>query len=333
VTVEREIKLGVGPGSELPELGGVLSGAGANGAQKSRLGPAGPGTLTTAGELIETALAASTASLVGHLARVGVHEDVEAVHQARVAIRRLRSDLKTARPLLDYRSVRPLRGELDWLMDKLGAVRDLDVLLARLHSDSRAITARDRAGIEAVIGQAQEDRTQAYEALRAALRTPRCAALLEETARLVAAPPFKSRRAILPAADVLPQLVRGPLRELRREVQRQGAHPDDHGLHRIRISVKRVRYAAELAAPAAGKQAKRAARGLARVQTVLGEHNDAVVAGERLRDLGARTGGAGAWVAGLLAGPQVSRAGEARERFPSAWAKAVAGKRWRWTKS
>ena len=285
-----------------------------------------------AGELIQAALVKSAANVVDHIAAVVLDEDLEGVHQARVGIRRLRSDLKTAQPLLDYRSVRPLRRELDWLMDRLGEVRDLDVLLARLRSDIRSLDPVDMEGAEAVLAQVAQERSDAYEQLRVALRTPRCAALLEDMARTAAAPPFKSREARRPASEVLPRLVRGPLRELRREARRQGKTPDDEGLHRVRIRAKRVRYAAELAAPSAGRKAKRAARRLARVQSVLGEHNDACVAGLRLRSVGARMEPPGAWAAGLFGGLQLARAAVSRERFPAVWAQAAAGRRWRWTK-
>jgi CHAD domain-containing protein len=321
--------VGAQPVDQLPKLVGAL--------RPSALAPwdlAAPRVASSpsAGELVRAALVASAASLVDHLAAVVLDEGPDGVHQARVGIRRLRSDLKTAQTLLDWRRVRPLRRELDWLMDQLGEVRDLDVLLAGLRTDARVLDLADEVGADAVLSRARHDRSEAYERLRSALRTPRCAALLEATARLSADPPFKSPAASRPAKEVLPRLVRQPLKDLRREVRKQGRHPDDEGLHRIRISAKRVRYAAELAAPAAGKKARRAARRLARLQKVLGEHNDASVANSRLRDLGSRTGPEGAWAAGLFGGLQLARAAKCRERFPPVWAEAAAGQRWRWTK-
>jgi CHAD domain-containing protein len=285
----------------------------------------------TAGELLTAALVRSAASLVDHIAAVVLDEDIEGVHQARVGIRRLRSDLRTARSLLDPKAIAPLRRELHWLMDELGEVRDLDVLLVRLRRDAEALHGPDRVGAEAVLAQALEERGQAYERLRADLRTARFAELFERTARIAANPPFISRAARRPAEEVLPKLVREPLQDLRRQMRQQGTAPDDEALHRVRIGVKRVRYAAELAAPAVGQRAKLAARRLADVQDVLGDHNDACVAESRLRRLGERTGPEGAWAAGLLGGLALSRAAEFRKRFPAVSTEATLGKRWRWT--
>ncbi len=249
-----------------------------------------------------------------------------------MGIRRLRSDLHTARSLIDPDVVRPLRRELDWLMKQFGEVRDLDVLLARLGVDLASLQPGDRQYADAVLAQVAQDRADAYERLRTVLRSPRCAALLEATARVAAAPPFTGRAASRPAAKVLPRLVQGPLRDLRRENRRHGDVPDDEALHRMRIRVKRVRYAAELAAPVAGKKARRAARGMANLQRLLGEHHDACTAVDRLRQLGTRTELSGAWAAGALGGLQLAHAEKYRKRLDSAWAEAAEPKRWRWTK-
>jgi CHAD domain-containing protein len=286
----------------------------------------------TAAELITAALIASAARLVDHIAIVVLDEDLEGVHQARVGIRRLRSDLRTARSLLDPEVVGPLRGELRWLMRQFGEVRDLDVLLGGLRTNLESLDPVDVESAGAVLSEASNDRAEAYERLRAALRTPRCAALLEETARVAAEPPFTRRAARRAASEVVPELIKEPLRDLRREAKNQGHARDDDGLHRLRIAVKRVRYAAELAAPVVGKDAHRAARGLARVQDVLGDHHDACTAVVRLRGLGARTGAPGAWAAGLLGGIALAHAADRRERFSLAWEKAASPKRWRWAK-
>src|SRR5579859_6109571 len=165
----------------------------------------------TAADVVRSGLLADAARFVDHQAAVVLDEDPEGIHQARVGIRRLRSDLRTFLPLLSRHRVRLLRDELRWLADKLGAVRDLDVLLARLRFDMQRLEAGDRAGAGEVLERLAEERGHAYGELREALRSERCAALLQSMAELVTSPPFSSADADRPAADVVPCLVRRPL--------------------------------------------------------------------------------------------------------------------------
>ena len=79
-------------------------------------------------DVIQTAIAAGSERLRRHAAAIPTSEDPEDVHQARVATRRLRSDLRTLAPHLDEEWVTNIRGELKWLGEVLGAVRDADVL-------------------------------------------------------------------------------------------------------------------------------------------------------------------------------------------------------------
>jgi CHAD domain-containing protein len=227
--------------------------------------------------------------------------------------------------------VSPLRAELKWLGgEELGEVRDLDVLLERLRLDAQELDAADRPGAEQVLAGFEERRQAAYERLRAALRSPRCADLLEKTVRVVTAPPFASKRARRKAAGVVPKLVRKPLRRLVRDASRLDDEPSDAALHRIRIDVKRVRYATDLAVPVAGTQARRSARALARVQDVLGDHHDAITALARLRDLALGAPPETALAAGVLGGLQIARAADRRARFPAVFEGATSKRRWRW---
>jgi CHAD domain-containing protein len=214
--------------------------------------------------------------------------------------------------------------------DELGEVRDLDVLLKRLRKDARVLDPADQPPAEQVLEALRGERANAYRRLRASLRSPRCADLLEFVTRSATAPAISSKRARRSAADVVPGLVGGPLADLRRAAKRMGKAPDDAALHRVRIHVKRLRYATELAAPLAGGQARGAARSLARLQDVLGDHNDACVAVVRLRAVSEHSPAAAAWAAGAMGGLQVARARTCRERFPAVWSDAVRAKRWRW---
>ena len=87
-----------------------------------------------AGEVITHAIADGVWRLLRHDPIVRLDSDPEGVHQARVATRRMRSDLRTFRALLDPDWVAALRAELGWLGGEFGQARDADVLLDRLRA-------------------------------------------------------------------------------------------------------------------------------------------------------------------------------------------------------
>jgi CHAD domain-containing protein len=93
--------------------------------------------------------------------------------------------------------------------------------------------------------------------------------------------------------------------------------PTDENLHAARIRAKRVRYAAEAVSPVFGKRAKAFAEAAVELQDVLGEHQDAVVAGGWLRE--AADSGGDAFVAGQLAAAEAQAAASSREAMPAAW--------------
>ncbi len=131
------------------------------------------GPEATAGDVVHRAIALSVIRLVLHDSVVRLDLDPEGVHQARVATRRLRSDLRTFRPLLDVAWCSPLRDELRWLARLLGDVRDGDVLLARLRASAAELELGERA--EPVLATLQASRDAAHATLLEALRADRYA--------------------------------------------------------------------------------------------------------------------------------------------------------------
>lgn len=114
-------------------------------------------------------------------------------------------------------------------------------------------------------------------------------------------------------------IVRRRLRRLLAAIDHLGAKPDDTELHALRIALKRVRYAAELAAPD-GKALRRFLSAARALQDLLGEHQDAVVAEELLRAATVSDQPTeAAFVAGRLAERQLGRQREARRRLPAVW--------------
>jgi CHAD domain-containing protein len=115
---------------------------------------------------------------------------------------------------------------------------------------------------------------------------------------------------------------------LRKAVRGLEDDPSDEALHRVRIKGKRARYAAELASPGAGKRVAKFIDAAKAFQDVVGEHQDAVVTGERLRAFAERADPGTAFVAGRIAELYETRRAAARQEFPDAWrALEKAGKR------
>jgi CHAD domain-containing protein len=95
--------------------------------------------------------------------------------------------------------------------------------------------------------------------------------------------------------------------------------PPDEALHEVRIGAKRVRYAAEAVAPVLGRKAARFARAAAELQTILGEHHDAVVTAQLLRERSTGAPSEVAFAAGELAGLEQAAADRARSEWLGAW--------------
>jgi len=289
-----------------------------------RLGPS-----PTAGDVIRNALAASVARLVAHDPGVRLGDDPEDVHQARVATRRLRSDLRTFRDLLDPDWARSLRRDLKGIGHELGAVRDTEVLLDRLRAHAERLSAADQAAAKKIIQRLLQRWDEARAELREALESTRYAELLD---RLVEAArePALLPDADAPAADLLPPLVREPWEKLQTTVDELPDDPSDPQLHEVRIEAKRCRYAAEAVTPAIGKRARAFAKAIADLQDVLGEHQDAVVAEEWLREVSSGAMGREVFVAGQLASIERIEIDRTREAWGGVWQAASKKKLRQW---
>ncbi len=267
-------------------------------------------------DVIRSVFSESVASLLRHDPMVRTSADPEAVHQARVATRKLRSHLRTFAPLLDTEWTEPLRTELGWLGLALGAVRDREVLLDRLRDRARGLPASDQRAAESLLSVLAKEIADLRKKVIADLDSARYIELLE---RLVeaASTPKTTPDADLAGIAVLPLLATGPWRRLRSAVRQLPEHPTDPELHRIRILAKRARYAAEAVEPVAGPAAAAFARAAAKLQTVLGEHQDSVTAQAWLRS--ASVSGKRAFAAGELIAMEHVAAAEARAAWPKAW--------------
>jgi CHAD domain-containing protein len=277
------------------------------------------GPQPTAGDVVHRAIAISVERLIRHDVVVRLDTDPEGVHQARVATRRLRSDLRTFGALVDASWAEPVREGLGWLADMLGGARDTDVMLERIRRFAEELPAVERPGGAVVVAALEQADKEVHDRLLEAMRSDRYAALLEALVTAANQPPLLPEAAE-PARDVLPGLVRDPWKHLRREVRAAGKAPPDEVLHQLRIQSKRVRYAAEAVAPALGKPAARFAAAVEDLQEVLGVHQDAVVAEEWLRAWAAAQPSAdAAFAAGAIAGRERASDRATRSDWRRAW--------------
>ena len=271
----------------------------------------------TAREVIHAAIARSVESHLLNLPIARVGEGTEGVHQARVALRRLRSDLRTFGPLLDPIWVADVSDEVRWFGDRLGEVRDADVRIEVLTHVIDGEPDIDEDDTKALLEHLRVERNQAHARLLEALDSPRCTELLDH---LVAAAddPRTAPQADDPAEETIPALVDRPWRKLRKAVARLGPEPSHGEIHRIRIRSKRCRYAAEAVEPVMGKPARRLAKAMKQIQNSLGDLNDAIVIRAHLATTASRHPEL-AFAAGELAGLLVARAGHCEADFRKQW--------------
>lgn len=276
------------------------------------------GQLATAGQLVRHAIAASVDRYLRQEPGVRVGEDPEAVHQTRVATRRLRSDLQTFAPLLEDEWGRDIGEKLRWLGGLLGEARDADVLHARLKKRAEALPEDDRPAGRKLAAELTSDQGQARAKLLAGLAEDRYLGVVQTLVEASRSPQLLPD-SHQPADSVGPSLLAKPWRKLRREVKALDNPPADDALHEVRIRAKRVRYAAEALAPVLGRRAARFAGAAAELQEILGEHHDAIVTGRLLRERSAGAPAEVAFAAGELAGLEAAAADRARSEWTGAW--------------
>ncbi|MFI9785267.1 CHAD domain-containing protein [Kitasatospora sp. NPDC051984] len=270
----------------------------------------------SAGDVLTARLREQTAKLVALEPDVRADRP-DAVHQMRVASRRLRSALRTHRRHLagDHTG---LESELRELGRNLGRARDAEVLGERLLAQARELPDggdRERVLAELTTWSSREAR-EGRAAVLAALDSQAFRELLDALTALADNPPLNAR-ATRPAGPELTRILR---REHRRTAERLATAehtPDgparEHALHDARKAAKRARYAGETA----GRPARSFTRRMKALQDVLGRHQDAIVARGAVRGLS--DGGFGY---GVLFGRQVGEAVFARELLPGVWGRA-----------
>jgi CHAD domain-containing protein len=293
----------------------------------TRVGPDDPAALAIRATL------ASAVQRFDEAAPAAKRGEVEGVHQLRSAARRIRSILRAFHDLCDAGWCEPLDAELKCLAQRLGAVRDLDVLQARLHESAGAAT----VALGPLFTRLQERHVEASRALNEALQSERYQVLLAGVNEAAQCPALVDR-AEKPCREVLPPLVVEQWLALRAGARGLGPSSPNGDFHSVRKQAKRTRYVAESIGPFLGSKPasaiKRLARRSRRVQDVLGEHQDAVVAcAEIVQAANDRhEDGSFNFACGRLMERQDRAAQDARQEFFQVWHKIERKKNLRWLK-
>ncbi|GAA1269870.1 CYTH and CHAD domain-containing protein [Sphaerisporangium rubeum] len=254
-------------------------------------------------------------------------EGYDAVHQMRVASRRLRSAMKSFGGVVA--GTDEIQEELRWIAAVLGEARDLEVIHERFGTLLRSVPAGLVVGPIRV--RLDDDllarHREALVRVDEAMRGERYFALLDRLDALVANPPL-TPLAMKQADKVLGKVaVKSWGRVVRRyDIAQSTADPCEReiAMHDVRKAAKRARYTAESLKSLLGDRATAMARRAKTVQEVLGVHQDGVVAQEILVEEAARARAAGedTFTYGVLVGLEHAEAKRSHEDFPRVWAEA-----------
>jgi triphosphatase len=211
--------------------------------------------------------------------------NAEALHEMRVGLRRFRAALSAFRPLLAEPGLGRAEAETKWLAGELDGARDLDVFIGATFGSALGRAPRDQ-GMAALGARLNLARSRAYDRAVAAIESPRMSRLLLETTVWIETGAGAAGVASTAAAmrrEPIGAFARRALDRLRKTVRRRGRRfgaLDSPGRHKLRIRVKRLRYAAEFFASAfgAGKRRRKLFSALGSLQDALGELNDIATA-------------------------------------------------------
>ncbi|MDH4300791.1 MAG: CHAD domain-containing protein, partial [Nitrospira sp.] len=263
-------------------------------------------------EHVKWALAQHVKWLLAHDPGTRLGTESESLHQMRVATRRLRAVLRTARPILLSAWVTSLDQELDWLSEMLGTARDLDVQIAYFTEESSGLDARDRKLLAAFISHLRSQRDAVQQMVLSELSGARYLELIKRLQQAAHDP------AVVESPLTVDQLAKRLFKKLRKAIKGLRASPSDVALHKIRIKTKRARYAAELARASAGKPAVRFIKAARAIQDLLGIHQDALQAERHVRQfLKYSTNVRSGFVAGRMVERQRQRCQDVRKGMKS----------------
>jgi CHAD domain-containing protein len=308
----------------------ILAATGLAAADQAELGPTAVDPSQNVGEAAFAVLRKHFRRWQRHDPGTRLGEDPEALHDLRVAIRRMRAALRLYAEFLPA-PVRRLDDPLRWVARATGDARDLDVQLEQLAHWRETLQGEDPAALDALEKLLHERRSRARRRMLAVMDSARYQRLVDRIGALLRKGPGPrarlGRQSVLAAA---PALIAGRYRRVVKLGKQLDEGAPVERYHRLRIRCKQLRYAVEFHAGLYGDEAQRLIRALVALQDLLGEHQDAVVALNRLRaavDVDSLSPRA-VFVVGRLAERYAAQAARLRREFTGAFAH-IRGKRWK----
>jgi CHAD domain-containing protein len=247
-------------------------------------------------------------------------EAAEAIHELRVATRRLRAMLRMVAPVAPQRGLRRHAKTIGRLARAAGAVRDRDVLAADLAERGPALPEELRPAIAALRDSLLAERRAAHEALLEACASDEHSAFREGFAAAIVEPDGWDegpRVRDLAGSNIWRHY------EALRAHDRGGLPADEEALHTMRIDGKRMRYVLELFAETMGPRSDEALSPLVAFQNHLGSLNDLSVARALLAPFAADEAAAPAVAAYLALREQ--EAAKLVDELPARWGKLNSG--------
>ena len=259
--------------------------------------------------------------MAGHEAGTSLGEDIEELHDMRVATRRLRAAFRLFRKPMGSEALEPFLDDLKWLGRALGEVRDLDVGIAYMGQRQQDAHGEEAEAVAAVIERQRQERESARERMLACLDGERYGSFKNRFGEFVAAPwlfvacPGYGKRVekfaprvILKRLDKV--LGYGPA----------AARASEQELHALRIDCKRLRYTAEFFRSCYAASLQTWIDQVVEVQDVLGEIHDRDVRVPSLQTFLSQDGGSiAAGMRRIIEFEQLQRRrnlAEFRERWP-----------------
>ena len=291
--------------------------------------PGAPSHLRVAGDpatIVTTALVGAVERLMLHDAEIrrGT-DDPEAIHDARVAVRQIRSLTASLASVLDVDAIAHQVEQLGTFARALGEVRDLDVFLEDLAAETANVPEAIGADAARIASAVALERGIAFERVRHSMEAAKHTHLLMTLMSIAVDPPLRQ-----PARAPDPAVVMSSVwKALSRRAGAASGSSTDPVLHEVRTRAKRVRYAAEALAPFVGDRASAFAKSAVRLQDVLGRHQDSVIAIDKLFAVAAADPTL-AFAAGWIAAGRERVRVETRAGWRDAWRSLAKKKRRFW---